>query len=72
MLAAVFVGLDLLADVLCCGAFDDFVEDGAGEPSVDAGDGGAMDCTPAWNNPGARRKSASAKTETANLRTDFT
>ena len=68
--AAFFFGLDLLGEVLGCGDFDDVVEGGAVELSVDAEVGGAADWAPAWNNPGAKRKSASAKTETANLRTD--
>ena len=71
MVAAVFFGLDLVDEALRCGGFDDF-DDGAGELLVDAEVGGATESAPAWNNPGARRKSASAKTETANLRTDFT
>ena len=44
VLAAVFFGLDLAGEVLCCRDFDDFPDDGVGELLVDAEDGGAVDC----------------------------
>src|SRR5271166_1546078 len=69
LLDAAFFELDLVGEALCCAEFADFA-DGAAIESGAAGDAGGADCAPAWNNPGANRKSVSAKTETANLRTD--
>src|ERR1700690_1353727 len=63
-----FFRLDFPGDDLCCA--ERFAEGAADELAVAAEDAEGVDCAPAWNDPGANRKNVSAKTETANLRTD--
>ena len=57
-----------IVDVLW--ADDDFDGEAAAGMSGDAEGAGDVNWAPAWNDPGVNRKNVSAKTETANLRTE--